>query len=200
MWWRLQSTLPTTATVELITPTKTLPATPINDDIPIYRPYIPRTEKPYREDAISHIPTVTPTGRLFDKKAQAIFIACLPTQTQIILNQDFGKPNLSQCFHLVPTVCHVLLPIIHAGFLSVEDLGNLARTCKNFYNLSQLLQEHKCIDFTTLRDPPPLDWNDEKGISTDRIQKVTAALTMMELKGLIQHVGGMRYAGVQKIP
>ncbi len=32
------------------------------------------------------------------------------------------------------------------------------------------------------------------------IEKVTAALTMMELKGLIQHVGGMRYAGVQKIP
>jgi hypothetical protein len=28
---------------------------------------------------------------------------------------------------------------------------------------------------------------------------VTAALTMMELKGLVQHVGGMRYAAVREI-
>jgi len=32
------------------------------------------------------------------------------------------------------------------------------------------------------------------------IEKVSAALTMLELKGLIQHVGGMRYAGVQGTP
>jgi len=32
------------------------------------------------------------------------------------------------------------------------------------------------------------------------IEKVTAALTMMELKGLIQHVGGMRYAGIYETP
>ncbi|MEA3326627.1 MAG: DNA-processing protein DprA [Chloroflexota bacterium] len=33
----------------------------------------------------------------------------------------------------------------------------------------------------------------ETGLAID---KVSAALTMMELKGLVQHVGGMRYAGV----
>ena len=32
------------------------------------------------------------------------------------------------------------------------------------------------------------------------IEKVSAALTMMELKGLIQHVGGMRYASVHETP
>jgi DNA processing protein len=31
------------------------------------------------------------------------------------------------------------------------------------------------------------------------VEKVTAALTMMELKGLVQHVGGMRYAAVREI-
>ena len=30
------------------------------------------------------------------------------------------------------------------------------------------------------------------------IEKVSAALTMMELKGMVQHVGGMRYASAQK--
>ena len=32
------------------------------------------------------------------------------------------------------------------------------------------------------------------------IENVSAALTMLELKGMIQHVGGMRYAGVQGKP
>jgi len=31
------------------------------------------------------------------------------------------------------------------------------------------------------------------------VEKVTAALTMMELKGLVQHVGGMRYAAIREI-
>jgi DNA processing protein len=31
------------------------------------------------------------------------------------------------------------------------------------------------------------------------VEKVSAALTMMELKGLVQHVGGMRYAAVREI-
>jgi len=31
------------------------------------------------------------------------------------------------------------------------------------------------------------------------IEKVSAALTMMELKGLVQHVGGMRYAAVRQV-
>lgn len=31
------------------------------------------------------------------------------------------------------------------------------------------------------------------------IEKVSAALTMMELKGMVQHVGGMRYAAVREI-
>ena len=31
------------------------------------------------------------------------------------------------------------------------------------------------------------------------IEKVSAALTMMELKGMVQHVGGMRYAAVRQI-
>ena len=31
------------------------------------------------------------------------------------------------------------------------------------------------------------------------VEKVSAALTMMELKGLVQHVGAMRYAVVREI-
>jgi DNA processing protein len=31
------------------------------------------------------------------------------------------------------------------------------------------------------------------------VEKVSAALTMMELKGLVQHVGGMRYAAVRQV-
>jgi DNA processing protein len=31
------------------------------------------------------------------------------------------------------------------------------------------------------------------------VAQVSAALTMMELKGLVQHVGGMRYAAVREM-
>ena len=31
------------------------------------------------------------------------------------------------------------------------------------------------------------------------IEKVSAALTMMELKGMVQHVGGMRYAAIREM-
>jgi DNA processing protein len=31
------------------------------------------------------------------------------------------------------------------------------------------------------------------------IEKVSAALTMMELKGMVQHVGGMRYAPIRQL-
>jgi DNA processing protein len=31
------------------------------------------------------------------------------------------------------------------------------------------------------------------------IEKVSAALTMMELKGMVQHVGGMRYVAIREV-
>jgi predicted Rossmann fold nucleotide-binding protein DprA/Smf involved in DNA uptake len=31
------------------------------------------------------------------------------------------------------------------------------------------------------------------------VEKVSAALTMMELKGMVQHVGGMRYAAIREM-
>lgn len=164
------------------------------EEVPEYLPYTP--PKPQQRTCtqqLEHISTAVKKSCRFDKREQQKFIDSLPTQTQIILNQSFGKPNLSQCFALVPNVCHVLLPIINGGWLSTTDKNALRATCNNFRNLFHAIQEYELLDFTSLKDPPPLTWDDEKDLNLERLSKVSAALLRYNgnLATVVRYIGGV---------
>jgi hypothetical protein len=45
----------------------------------------------------------------------------LNPRIQAMLNQPFGKPNLSQCFHSEAALRHVLVPVLKSRLLAAAD-------------------------------------------------------------------------------
>ena len=153
---------------------------------PLHSPPLPPTEPP------------TPLTEFdehsrFDKRRQQLFIKSLPTQTQLILNQDFGKPNNRQCFYLVPSFCHILLPLLRTRFLREVDCVSLRCSCRDIDNLFHLLSTYQSVDFTPLQDPPPLNWNDTVGINSKHTAMVTSALLHFDgnMGSVVRFVGGI---------
>ena len=81
--------------------------------------------------------------------------------------------------------------------LDVLDLKQMLDSIKTarkvLLPIQQKQKSSKCIDY----EPIHIDAIcNEVGMA---VEKVSAALTMMELKGMVQHVGGMRYAAIHEI-
>jgi hypothetical protein len=95
-----------------------------------------------------------------------------------MLDQPFGKDNLSQCFSAEPTFCHVLLPLVHSLYLSPADWISIQATNRTAHILATLLTEYSGVDFLSFQGYPN-SW-DSKIIDPDRVKLATAPLLHFE--------------------
>lgn len=70
-----------------------------------------------------------------------------------MLEQPFGKENLTQCFKLQASLRLILLPLLRSGFIDTtnSDWQNLADAVPLANMLSDLLHEFGSVDFSSLR-------------------------------------------------
>lgn len=83
---------------------------PDTDDLPVFT--VPRTFIPAPSDATFPKPLpVMPRPTVMRKFEREAWVKRTPTRVQQLLDQPFGKENLSQCFRSEACLRHVLLPV-----------------------------------------------------------------------------------------
>jgi hypothetical protein len=149
---------------------------------------LPRISEINKQHSGGTVPTVTNT---ITKKEREHFVTTrLPNKIRVMLDQPFGKDNLSQCFSAETTFRHVLLPLVHSSYLSPADWILLQATYPPAHILATLLTEYSGVDFLSFQGYPD-SW-DSKIIDQDRVKLATAALLHFEgdAASLVRWVGG----------
>jgi hypothetical protein len=101
----------------------------------------------------------------------------LNPRIQAMLNQPFGKPNLSQCFHSEAALRHVLVPVLKSRLLPAADWQRFDATVLVVQLFLQLWTDLLDIDF---HQPPGFNpnWEDQDDIDADSALQATAALLL----------------------
>ena len=126
------------------------------------------------------------------RRAREDFVKTLPSSVQLVVNQDFGKPDLRRCFYLEPSFFHVLLPIYRSSFLSHDDQRSLSNTCAETRTLVDLFHDYNTVDFRPLRTDRSHDWDQETELNLDWLRMTTAALLHYQgdLSSVVRFIGG----------
>ena len=157
----------------------------------------PRESAITRMDAMQHpsdgdLPAPLPTlNNSVTRKAREAFATTLSPRVQAMLNQKFGKENLTQCFKSEACLRHVLLPLWKSGFVDGESWCSLASASQTARTLLDLIKEYGDVDFNVLQGYPK-GWADEKELNEHRIRMSTAALLFFDgdAAALVRWIGG----------
>jgi len=127
------------------------------------------------------------------KRAREVFAAKeLSPRIQAMLNQPYGKDNLTQCYKSEACLRLVLLPLWNSNFLDrASDWRALAFACPAAMRLQSMIAEYATVDFRPLQGFQT-GWETETTLNTERVRWATAALLHFEgdMAALVRWIGG----------
>lgn len=144
------------------------------------------------EQAYTAISSSNPRTYSVSKKEREAFVAALPTKVQTMLNQPFGKENLTQCYKSEACLRLVLLPLWKSGFLDRAcEWCAFASAFPQADCLQKMMTEYDTVDFRPLQGFQP-KWETETKLNTDRVRWATAALLHFDgdMASLVRWIGG----------
>jgi hypothetical protein len=132
------------------------------------------------------------------------FSRTLNPRIQAMLNQPFGKPNLSQCFHSEAALRHVLVPVLKSRLLAAADWQQFAAAVPVVQLFLQLWTDLLDIDFHQLPGFKP-NWEAQDNIDADSALQATAALLLQfdgdgDAAALVRWLGGPHVGAHRDVP
>ena len=142
-------------------------------------------------------PAPPPVPKYFRKKDRESFELSLDDvdkRIRVKLNQPFGKDDLSQCFYLVPSLRHVLLPLWKSGFFTSADSlwTKLEKASPEAQLLTQLILEYGSVDFSPLQEFPSPGFDAASQVDKHRVAMITACLLSFDgsAADAVRYIGG----------
>lgn len=145
-------------------------------------------------------------AKAWTKKGQQEFLRqYMSPKIQAMANQQYGKPSLSCCFKSTATLRHVLAPIFRLGYLDIDDTSTrntiiaVDPDCSGFFHI---YDDHKDVDFNSLRVPRRMDVPPSDTIDLDRVRQTTAALMYFEgdAAAFVRWIGGLHVGAYRNLP
>jgi hypothetical protein len=127
------------------------------------------------------------------KEREAFVQSKLSPRVQALLNQPFGKENLTQCFKSAAALRLALLPLLRSEFMSLQEWDALRIAYPIAGLLLDLVRDHEDVDFRPIRGlchrNPDMD---NKPIDDTWVQMATAAILHFDgdMAALVRWMGG----------
>lgn len=146
-------------------------------------------------------PYVHPPITILSKKASEAFFKSLPTNTQLRLDESFGKEKITHSFSTDCMFRHVVIFLLKSGFLSSTCTLVLQTTSIHVSTMSLLLRRYGCVDFTPLRGYQQ-SWHQRKELSQERRAMTTACLLHynLDIPTVVRFLGGPHVASLRDVP
>jgi hypothetical protein len=179
----------------------THPVHDVADDTEVHFPRVSGFTSPITSTSTLSHPVNDLKNTIGKQEREAFVKDELPTRISAMLDQKFGKENLSQCFLAEPCLRHVLAPLVTSSFLSPSDLSNLQEALPEARTYASLLTEFRDVDFRPLKNYSP-NWQGASTINASLVQMATAALLHFEgdAAALVRWIGGPHVGEHRNIP
>jgi hypothetical protein len=123
------------------------------------------------------------------------FLATMPTAIQLLVNQQFGKDNINQCFYVQKTGQQALFLLYDSGFMSNSVRKQLERAFPPARQLCQLLRRYRDVDFRQIQGFQK-GWEKQTKLSVVQQDMTTACLIhfKLNLPAMVRWIGGPHVA------
>jgi hypothetical protein len=159
---------------------------------------IPQCDPPLVDPTLPYSPSPI---KILSKRESEDFFKSLPSNTQLRLEESFGKDSIHHSFTTDVVFRHVVIFLLKSGFLSTTCLNVLQNASIHVSTMSFLLSTYGKINFSSLRGYQT-SWKQRTSLESERRAMTTACMLHynLEVPAVVRYLGGPHVASLRNVP